>query len=103
MISCTTIIFHLHFAVSYIVFVVPQFPILLGIPILEKLAPPIAPFLVGRTGKQLFLTDGKPSRPPLLLRMASDCEDGKFLYVKQAFAVTEDSFVLILLLLYFIF
>ncbi|XWS12524.1 hypothetical protein CRYUN_Cryun37aG0096700 [Craigia yunnanensis] len=62
-----------------------QFPVLLGIPILEKLAPPIAPFLVGRTGKQLFLTDGKPSRPPLLLRMASDCEDGKFLSALGAF------------------
>ncbi|OIW17965.1 hypothetical protein TanjilG_17801 [Lupinus angustifolius] len=54
-----------------------QLPFLLGIPILEKLAAPIAPFLVGRTGRQLFLTDGKPNRPPLLLRMASDSGDGK--------------------------
>ncbi|KAK1324963.1 hypothetical protein QJS10_CPA01g01848 [Acorus calamus] len=52
-----------------------QLPFLLGDPILEKLAPPIAPFIIGRTGRQLFLTDGKPSRPPLLLRMTSDCED----------------------------
>ncbi|MBA0723875.1 hypothetical protein Golax_004419, partial [Gossypium laxum] len=62
-----------------------QLPFLLGLPLLEKLAPPIAPFVVGRTGKQLFLTDGKPSRPPLLLRMASDCEEGKFLSALGAF------------------
>ncbi|XP_017979442.1 PREDICTED: uncharacterized protein LOC18596696 isoform X2 [Theobroma cacao] len=86
-------------AVSFITLATPhlgvrgrkQLPFLLGVPILEKLAPPIAPFFVGRTGKQLFLTDGKPNRPPLLLRMASDCEDGKFLYVKQAFIVTEEA------------
>ncbi|XP_014523508.1 putative lipase C4A8.10 isoform X1 [Vigna radiata var. radiata] len=56
-----------------------QLPFLLGVPILEKLAAPIAPFFVGQTGSQLFLTDGKPDKPPLLLRMASDCDDGKFL------------------------
>ncbi|KAK1301885.1 hypothetical protein QJS10_CPB12g00750 [Acorus calamus] len=62
-----------------------QLPFLLGVPILEKLAPPIAPFIIGRTGRQLFLTDGKPSRPPLLLRMTSDCEDGKFISSLGAF------------------
>ncbi|KAL9255799.1 Lipid droplet phospholipase 1-like protein [Drosera capensis] len=62
-----------------------QLPFLLGVPILEKLAAPIAPLLVGRTGSQLFLTDGKPSRPPLLLRMASDCDDGKFISALGAF------------------
>ncbi|CAN6546300.1 unnamed protein product [Malus baccata var. baccata] len=56
-----------------------QLPFLLGVPFLEKLAAPIAPIIVGRTGSQLFLTDGKPERPPLLLRMASDCKDGKFI------------------------
>ncbi|KAK2384303.1 Hydrolase protein family [Trifolium repens] len=56
-----------------------QLPFLLGVPILEKLAAPMAPLFVGRTGSQLFLTDGKPNKPPLLLRMASDCEDVKFL------------------------
>ncbi|CAL5412349.1 unnamed protein product [Camellia sinensis] len=56
-----------------------QLPFLLGVPILEKLAPSFAPIFVGRTGSQLFLTDGKPNNPPLLLRMASDCEDGKFI------------------------
>ncbi|MCI07368.1 alpha/beta-hydrolase superfamily protein, partial [Trifolium medium] len=45
----------------------------------------MAPLFVGRTGSQLFLTDGKPNKPPLLLRMASDCEDGKFLSALGAF------------------
>jgi hypothetical protein len=58
-----------------------QLPFLLGVPVLEKIAAPIAPFVVGQTGKQLFLTDGKPSDPPLLLRMASDCQEGHFMYV----------------------
>ncbi|XP_028756058.1 uncharacterized protein LOC114758931 isoform X2 [Neltuma alba] len=62
-----------------------QLPFLLGVPILEKLAAPIAPIFVGRTGSQLFLTDGKPNRPPLLLRMASDCEDGKFISALGSF------------------
>ncbi|KAH7857949.1 hypothetical protein Vadar_018238 [Vaccinium darrowii] len=62
-----------------------QLPFLLGLPILEKLAPSIASIFVGRTGSQLFLTDGKPNKPPLLLRMASDCEDGKFISALGAF------------------
>ncbi|XAR66564.1 hypothetical protein NMG60_11012842 [Bertholletia excelsa] len=62
-----------------------QLPFLLGVPILEKLAPSIAPLFVGRTGSQLFLTDGKSYKPPLLLRMASDCEDGKFISALGAF------------------
>ncbi|KAM3251683.1 putative lipase [Capsicum annuum] len=62
-----------------------QLPFLFGLPILEKLAAPIAPFLAGQTGSQLFLTDGKPNKPPLLLRMASDFDDGKFLAALGAF------------------
>ncbi|KAJ0977351.1 hypothetical protein J5N97_012825 [Dioscorea zingiberensis] len=62
-----------------------QLPFLLGVPILEKLAPPLAPIFVGRTGRQLFLTDGKPSKPPLLLRMVSDHEDKKFISALAAF------------------
>ncbi|XP_068664249.1 putative lipase C4A8.10 isoform X2 [Aristolochia californica] len=62
-----------------------QLPFLLGVPFLEKLAPPIAPFFIGQTGRQLFLTEGKSSRPPLLLRMVSDCEDGKFISALEAF------------------
>jgi hypothetical protein len=56
-----------------------QLPFLFGVPILEKLVAPIAPLFIGRTGTQLFLTDDKPNKPSLLLRMASDCEDGKFM------------------------
>ncbi|CAI9109081.1 OLC1v1008822C1 [Oldenlandia corymbosa var. corymbosa] len=62
-----------------------QLPFLLGVPFLEKIAAPLAPIFVGRTGSQLFLTDGKPEKPPLLLRMASDCEDGKFISALGAF------------------
>uniref|UniRef100_A0A7N0RF56 DUF676 domain-containing protein n=1 Tax=Kalanchoe fedtschenkoi TaxID=63787 RepID=A0A7N0RF56_KALFE len=62
-----------------------QLPFLFGVPLLEKLAAPIAPLLAGRTGGQLFLTDGKPNRPPLLLRMATDCDDLKFLSALGAF------------------
>lgn len=62
-----------------------QLPFLFGVPFLEKLAAPIAPIFTGRTGSQLFLTDDKPSKPPLLLRMASDCEEGKFISALGAF------------------
>ncbi|PIN13045.1 putative alpha/beta hydrolase [Handroanthus impetiginosus] len=62
-----------------------QLPFLLGVSFLEKLAAPLAPVFTGRTGSQLFLTDGKPSKPPLLLRMASDCEEGKFISALGAF------------------
>ncbi|KAK9088849.1 hypothetical protein Scep_027931 [Stephania cephalantha] len=62
-----------------------QLPLLLGVPILEKIVPSIAPILVGRTGRQLFLTDGEPSKPPLLLRMTSDCEEGQFISALAAF------------------
>ncbi|KAK6154772.1 hypothetical protein DH2020_009020 [Rehmannia glutinosa] len=68
-------------AVNFITLATPHLglPFLLGVPFLEKLAAPLAPVFTGRTGSQLFLTDGKPNKPPLLLRMASDCEDGKFI------------------------
>uniref|UniRef100_A0A0E0L816 DUF676 domain-containing protein n=2 Tax=Oryza punctata TaxID=4537 RepID=A0A0E0L816_ORYPU len=56
-----------------------QLPFLQGLSILEKIAAPLAPLVVGRTGGQLFLTDGEPSKPPLLLQMASDHEDKKFI------------------------
>ncbi|CAJ2658858.1 uncharacterized protein LOC123898746 [Trifolium pratense] len=62
-----------------------QLPFLFGVPILEKLVAPIAPLFIGRTGTQLFLTDDNPNKPSLLLRMASDCEDGKFISALGAF------------------
>uniref|UniRef100_A0A0E0IPE6 DUF676 domain-containing protein n=1 Tax=Oryza nivara TaxID=4536 RepID=A0A0E0IPE6_ORYNI len=61
-----------------------QLPFLQGLSILEKIAAPLAPLVVGRTGAQLFLTDGEPSKPPLLLQMASDHEDKKFIYGRMA-------------------
>lgn len=64
-----------------------QLPFLLGLPVLEKLAAPLAPFFVGSTGRQLFLTDGKPSDPPLLLRMATNCDEGQFISALGAFKV----------------
>ncbi|XP_021304975.1 putative lipase YDR444W isoform X2 [Sorghum bicolor] len=62
-----------------------QLPFLQGLSILEKLAAPLAPLIVGRTGAQLFLTDGDPSKPPLLLQMASDCDDKKYILALAAF------------------
>ncbi|WVZ82449.1 hypothetical protein U9M48_029710 [Paspalum notatum var. saurae] len=62
-----------------------ELPFLQGLSILEKLAAPLAPLIVGRTGAQLFLTDGDPSKPPLLLQMASDCEDKMFILALAAF------------------
>ncbi|KQK19574.1 putative lipase YDR444W isoform X2 [Brachypodium distachyon] len=62
-----------------------QLPFLQGLSFLEKLAAPLAPFIVGRTGGQLFLTDGEPSKPPLLLLMTSDHEDKKFISALAAF------------------
>ncbi|KQK19570.1 hypothetical protein BRADI_1g49107v3 [Brachypodium distachyon] len=62
-----------------------ELPFLQGLSFLEKLAAPLAPFIVGRTGGQLFLTDGEPSKPPLLLLMTSDHEDKKFISALAAF------------------
>ncbi|KAI0492061.1 hypothetical protein KFK09_026326 [Dendrobium nobile] len=62
-----------------------QLPFLLGVSFLEKLAAPLAPMFTGRTGSQLFLTDGEPKNPPLLLRMSSDFKDLKFLSSLGAF------------------
>jgi hypothetical protein len=45
---------------------------------LEKVASRTSWFL-GRTGKHIFLTDNDNGKPPLLLRMANDCEDLKFM------------------------
>ncbi|KAK8936025.1 hypothetical protein KSP39_PZI013730 [Platanthera zijinensis] len=62
-----------------------QLPFLLGLPFLEKLAAPLAPMLTGKTGRQLFITDGKPEQLPLLLRMTSDSSDLKFISSLAAF------------------
>ncbi|KAE8659200.1 putative Hydrolase [Hibiscus syriacus] len=61
-----------------------QVPLFHGSHVLEKVAARTSWFL-GRTGKHLFLTDGKDGKPPILLRMASDCEDLKFMSALQSF------------------
>ncbi|MCO5583149.1 hypothetical protein L7F22_037057 [Adiantum nelumboides] len=55
-----------------------QLPLLGGLNFLEKLAMSSAHWVVGRTGKHLFLTDGDESQAPLLQRMIEDCAEGKF-------------------------
>ncbi|KAK9047576.1 hypothetical protein V6N11_053415 [Hibiscus sabdariffa] len=59
-----------------------QVPLFHGSHVLEKVATRTSWFL-GRTGKHLFLTDGKDGKPPLLLRMVSDCKDLKFILFKN--------------------
>ncbi|XP_052487139.1 putative lipase C4A8.10 isoform X1 [Gossypium raimondii] len=61
-----------------------QVPLFRGSHVLEKAATRTSWFL-GRTGKHLFLTDGKDGKPPLLLQMASDCEDLKFISALLSF------------------
>ncbi|KAK3159305.1 hypothetical protein QOZ80_2AG0148410 [Eleusine coracana subsp. coracana] len=62
-----------------------QLPYLFGIPIMERLAAGTAHFIVGRTGKHLFLTDRDDGKPPLLLLMVEDCDDGKFMSALRSF------------------
>uniref|UniRef100_A0A0E0CSD1 DUF676 domain-containing protein n=1 Tax=Oryza meridionalis TaxID=40149 RepID=A0A0E0CSD1_9ORYZ len=62
-----------------------QLPFLFGVPLLERTAAGTAHFIVGRTGKHLFLTDSDDGKPPLLLRMAEDCDDGKFMSALHSF------------------
>jgi Putative serine esterase (DUF676) len=42
-----------------------------------------AHFIIGRTGRHLFLTDGDDGNPPLLVRMTEDQDDLKFMSVFQ--------------------
>ncbi|KAG0535200.1 hypothetical protein BDA96_04G345900 [Sorghum bicolor] len=62
-----------------------QLPFLFGVPLLERTAAGTAHFIVGRTGKHLFLTDRDDGKPPLLLRMVEDCDDGKFMSALRSF------------------
>ncbi|KAE8657033.1 putative hydrolase [Hibiscus syriacus] len=61
-----------------------QIPLFHGSHVLEKVAARTSWFL-GRTGKHLFLADGKDGKPPLLLRMVSDSEDLKFMSALLSF------------------
>ncbi|RLM80600.1 putative lipase C4A8.10 isoform X1 [Panicum miliaceum] len=62
-----------------------QLPFLFGVPLLERIAAGTAHFIVGRTGKHLFLTDRDDGKPPLLVRMVEDCDDGKFMSALRSF------------------
>ncbi|VFQ70177.1 unnamed protein product [Cuscuta campestris] len=62
-----------------------QLPLLCGLPLLEKGVSQTAHLLVGRSGKHLFLTDNDDGKPPLLLRMANDSNDLKFISALRAF------------------
>ncbi|XP_050936909.1 putative lipase ROG1 isoform X2 [Cucumis melo] len=63
-----------------------QFPVLCGLPFLERRASQTAHLVAGRSGKHLFLTDDEnDGKPPLLLRMVTDSEDLKFISALRAF------------------
>ncbi|XP_010433593.1 PREDICTED: uncharacterized protein LOC104717680 [Camelina sativa] len=62
-----------------------QFPILCGLPFLERTASQTAHLAAGRTGKHLFLVDNDDGNPPLLIRMATDCDDLKFISALHVF------------------
>ncbi|CAI7747893.1 unnamed protein product [Closterium sp. NIES-54] len=64
-----------------------QLPFLLGLNALEKLAPSVAPFITGETGRQLFLGDGsmKDKKLPILVEMAADSQGKPFLSALRAF------------------
>ncbi|XP_009759145.1 putative lipase YDL109C isoform X1 [Nicotiana tabacum] len=62
-----------------------QLPLLCGLPLLEKGASQTAHWIVGRSGKHLFLTDKDDGKPPLLLRMVNDSDDLKFMSALRSF------------------
>ncbi|XP_057966993.1 uncharacterized protein LOC131157114 isoform X2 [Malania oleifera] len=62
-----------------------QLPMLCGLPFLERSASQTAHWIVGRSGKHLFLTDNDEGRPPLLLRMVNDSDDLKFMSGLRSF------------------
>lgn len=61
-----------------------QVPMFGGSNTVEKVAHHIS-WVLGRTGRHLFLTDKAQGQPPLLLQMVKDCEDLKFLSALQSF------------------
>ncbi|KAL1344823.1 hypothetical protein HN51_018646 [Arachis hypogaea] len=61
-----------------------QCPMFFGFRYAEKVATR-ASGLLGKTGKHLFLADGSNGKPPLLLQMAHDSEDLKFMSALRSF------------------
>uniref|UniRef100_A0A803MTH9 DUF676 domain-containing protein n=1 Tax=Chenopodium quinoa TaxID=63459 RepID=A0A803MTH9_CHEQI len=78
--------------VNFITFATPhlgsrghnQVPMFFGFHTLELIARQTSWFL-GRTGRHLFLTDKDMEKPPLLLRMANDCEGLPFISALKSF------------------
>ncbi|KAL3505024.1 hypothetical protein ACH5RR_034865 [Cinchona calisaya] len=78
--------------VNFITFATPhlgsrghrQVPVFCGLYTLENVASHTA-WILGRTGKHLFLTDSDDGKPPLLLQMVNDSEDLKFISALQSF------------------
>lgn len=62
-----------------------QLPFLCGVLFLEKQASQTAHLIAGRSGKHLFLTDTDEGKPPLLIRMASDSYELKFISALRSF------------------
>ncbi|KAI8565797.1 hypothetical protein RHMOL_Rhmol03G0289500 [Rhododendron molle] len=62
-----------------------QLPILCGLPFLERRVSQSAHWVVGRSGKHLFLTDNDEGKPPLLLQMVKDSDDLKFISALRSF------------------
>jgi hypothetical protein len=62
-----------------------QLPFLCGLPFLERSASQTAHWLVGRSGKHLFLTDNDNGKPPLLLEMVNDSDNLKFMSALRCF------------------
>ncbi|KAI7726641.1 hypothetical protein M8C21_001500 [Ambrosia artemisiifolia] len=62
-----------------------QLPFLCGLPFLERRAPQTAHWIVGRSGKHLFLTDNDNGGRPLLLQMVNDSENIKFMSALGSF------------------
>ncbi|KAI3754614.1 hypothetical protein L1987_54401 [Smallanthus sonchifolius] len=62
-----------------------QLPFLCGLPFLERRAPQTAHWIVGRSGKHLFLTDNDNDGRPLLLQMVNDSENIKFMSALGSF------------------
>ncbi|XP_059631187.1 lipid droplet phospholipase 1-like isoform X2 [Cornus florida] len=61
-----------------------QVPVCCGFYTMEKVASR-ASWLLARTGKHLFLTDGDKRKPPLLLQMVNDTDDLKFISALKSF------------------
>ncbi|OAY81799.1 hypothetical protein ACMD2_19538 [Ananas comosus] len=61
-----------------------QIPLLGGINTLEKMAFRLS-WIARKSGKHLFLKDGKDGKPPLLLQMVTDFGDLRFMSALQSF------------------